>query len=43
MYLLIQKYFDEEMQRCVGGIGHRESKRLYGQLASSTDFIRLVN
>ena len=43
VYSLIQKYFDGEMQRCVGGIGNRESKRLYGQFVSSTNFIRLVN
>ena len=27
------------MQRFVGGIGHHESKRLYGQFASSANFI----
>ena len=36
-------YFDGKMQRVVGGISHHECRRLYGQFASSTNFIRLAN
>ena len=33
-YELTQKYSDGEMQGFVNGIGHHESKRLYGKCAS---------
>ena len=45
-YLLIQKYFDWEMQGFGGGIGRNETKRLYMYkkftMASDYDEIHLV-